>query len=207
MKLFDRFDKVYCINLEHREDRKNHILSECNKYDLGEVSFFNAFNGYNLSNPYKISNGNFGLILTNIEIIKEAKNNNYKNILILEDDCYFTSEVLNINTYFDALPDDWDMLYLGGNHNTHVGNSPPIVINEKIVKLHSTLTTHFVAINNHMYDVILARLSKFDNPIDVVYTGIQKLYNVYSTSNTIAKQLNGYSDIENRVVDYSQLIK
>ena len=44
-------------------------------------------------------------------------------------------------------------------------------------------------------------------PIDVVYTGIQKLYNVYSTSNTIAKQLNGYSDIENRVVDYSQLIK
>jgi GR25 family glycosyltransferase involved in LPS biosynthesis len=207
MKLFDRFDKVYCINLEHREDRKNHILSECNKYDLGEVSFFNAFNGNNLSNPYKISNGNFGLILTNIEIIKEAKNNNYKNILILEDDCYFTSEVLNINTYFDALPDDWDMLYLGGNHNTHVGNPPPIVINEKIVKLHSTLTTHFVAINNHMYDVILARLSKFDNPIDVVYTGIQKLYNVYSTSKTIAKQLNGYSDIENRVVDYSQLIK
>lgn len=207
MKLFDRFDKVYCINLEHREDRKNHILSECNKYDLGEVSFFNAFNGNNLSNPYKISNGNFGLILTNIEIIKEAKNNNYKNILILEDDCYFTREVLNINTYFDALPDDWDMLYLGGNHNTHVGNPPPIVINEKIVKLHSTLTTHFVAINNHMYDVILARLSKFDNPIDVVYTGIQKLYNVYSTSNTIAKQLNGYSDIENRVVDYSQLIK
>jgi GR25 family glycosyltransferase involved in LPS biosynthesis len=207
MKLFDRFDKVYCINLEHREDRKNHILSECNKYELGDVSFFKAFNGNNFLNPYKISNGCFGLILTNIEIIKEAKNNNYKNILILEDDCYFTREVLNINTYFDALPDDWDMLYLGGNHNTHIGNSPPIVINEKIVKLHSTLTTHFVAINNHMYDVILARLSKFDNPIDVVYTGIQKLYNVYSTSKTIAKQLNGYSDIENRVVDYSQLIK
>ena len=121
MKLFDRFDKVYCINLEHREDRKNHILSECNKYDLGEVSFFNAFNGNNLSNPYKISNGNFGLILTNIEIIKEAKNNNYKNILILEDDCYFTSEVLNINTYFDALPDDWDMLYFGGTEEHDFG--------------------------------------------------------------------------------------
>lgn len=207
MKLFDRFDKVYCINLEHREDRKNHILSECVKYDLGDLSFFNAINGHIIENPYKVSNGNFGLILTNIEIIKDAKNNNYKNILILEDDCYFTSEVLNIDTYFDALPDDWDMLYLGGNHNTHVGNLPPKKINEKIVQLHSTLTTHFVAINNNMYDVILARLSKFDNPIDVVYTGIQKLYNVYSTYKTIAKQLNGYSDIENRVVDYSQLIK
>ena len=207
MKLFDRFDKVYCINLEHREDRKNHILSECAKYDLGELSFFNAINGRNLINTHRILNGCLGLILSNIEIIKDAKNNNYKNILILEDDCYFTSEVLNIDTYFDALPDDWDMFYLGGNHNTHIGHLPPKQINEKIVKLQNTLTTHFVAINNNMYDVILARLSKFDNPIDVVYTAIQKLYNVYSTSNTIAKQLNGYSDIENKVIDYSQLIK
>lgn len=206
MKLFDRFDKVYCINLEHREDRKNHILSECAKYDLGELSFFKAINGNNISNPYRISNGCVGLILSNIEIIKEAKNNNYKSILILEDDCHFTNEVLNINSYFDALPDDWDMLYVGGNHNTHMGYLPPKQINEKIVKLHNTFTTHFVAINQNMYDVILKRLSKFSNPIDVIYTEIQKSYNVYSTSKAIAKQLNGYSDIENRVVNYDWLI-
>lgn len=207
MKLFDRFDKVYCINLEHREDRKNHILSECTKYNLGDLSFFKAINGNNISNPYRISNGCLGLILSNIEILKEAKNNNYKSILILEDDCHFTNEVLDIDLYFDALPDDWDMLYVGGNHNIHMGDLPPKQINEKIVKLHNTFTTHFVAINNNMYDVILARLSKFDKPLDVVYAGIQKLYNVYSTSKPIAKQLNGYSDIENKVIDYDWLIK
>lgn len=207
MKLFDRFDKVYCINLEHREDRKTHILSECAKYNLGELSFFKAINGNNISNSYRISNGCLGLILSNIEILKEAKNNNYKTILILEDDCHFTNEVLDIDLYFDALPDDWDMMYVGGNHNIHMGDSPPKQINEKIVKLHNTYTTHFVAINNNMYDVILARLSKFDKPLDVVYAEIQKLYNVYSTSKPIAKQLNGYSDIENKVIDYNWLIK
>lgn len=207
MKLFDRFDKVYCINLEHREDRKNHILSQCVKYDLGDLSFFKAINGNNIMNPYRIPNGCVGLILSNIEIIKQAKNNNYKSILILEDDCYFTNEVLNIDSYFDALPDDWDMMYVGGNHNTHMGDLPPKKINEKIVKLHNTFTTHFIAINHNMYDVILERLSKFNSPIDVIYAGIQKTYNVYSTSKAIAKQLNGYSDIENKVINYDWLIK
>jgi hypothetical protein len=207
MKLFDRFDKVYCINLEHRQDRKINILSEIIKYDLGELSFFKAFNGNDFLNPYKIPNGCFGLILSNIEIIKEAKNNNYKNILILEDDCYFTSEVLNVDSYFDMLPDDWDMLYMGGNHNTHMGEPLPKQINDKIVKLHNTFTTHFVAINHIMYDLILERLLKFDTAIDVMYAEIQKTHNVYSTSTAIAKQLNGYSDIENKVVDYTWLIK
>jgi len=207
MKLFDRFDKVYCINLKHRQDRKNNILSETIKYDLGELSFFEAFNGNDFINPYKITNGNFGLIKSNIEIIKDAKNNNYKSILILEDDCYFTSEVLNADSYFEMLPDDWDMLYMGGNHNTHMGEAPPKKINEKIVKLHNTFTTHFVAINHNMYDVILERLLKFDNPIDVIYAGIQKTYNVYCTSTVIAKQLNGFSDIENKIIDYDWLIK
>jgi cytochrome b involved in lipid metabolism len=207
MKFFDKFDKVYCVNLKHREDRKNNILNECVKYDLGEIDFFEAFNGNNISHNYKISNGNVGLIMSNIEIIKEAKNNGYKNILVIEDDCYFTDEIKNIDSYIDLLPEDWDMFYLGGNHNGVVGSNPPIKINEKIVKLHHTFTTHFVAINNTVYDVLLERLSTFVDPIDVIYTTIQKTHNVYCTSETIAKQINGYSDIENRVVDYHWLIK
>jgi glycosyl transferase family 25 len=207
MKLFDRFDKVYCVNLKHREDRKINILNECKKYDLGEFKFFEAFNGNKIPHNYKISNGNVGLIMSNIEIIKEAKNNNYKNILVIEDDCYFTDEIQNIDSYMNQLPNDWDMFYLGGNHNECAGTPPPIKINEKIVKLHHTFTTHFVVINSSIYDILLEKLSLFDNPIDVIYCDIQKIHNVYCTSETIAKQINGYSNIENRVVDYHWLIK
>ena len=185
----------------------SNILNECMKYNLGDVNFFEAFNGNNIPHNYNISNGNVGLIMSNIEILKEAKEKNYNSILILEDDCYFTDEIKNIDSYMDQLPNDWDMFYLGGNHNTVVGSNPPIKINEKIVKLHHTFTTHFVAINNTVYDILLERLSTFVDPIDVIYTTIQKTHNVYCTSETIAKQINGYSDIENRVVDYHWLIK
>jgi hypothetical protein len=146
--------------------------------------------------------------MSNIEILKEAKNNNYKTIVIMEDDCYFTDEIKNINSYMEMLPEDWDMLYLGGNHNVGwMGTPPPIKINEKIVKLHTTFTTHFVVIKNHMYDILLESLSKFNEPLDVIYTDIQKNYNVYCTSQTIAYQINGYSDIEKKYVNYHDMIK
>jgi hypothetical protein len=208
MKFFERFDKVYCINLKHRQDRKISILTQCKNHNLGEINFFEAYNGNEIKNPYNILNGAFGLILSNIDIIKEAKEKNYKSILVIEDDCYFTDEIKNIDSYLEMLPSDWDMFYLGGNHNIGwMGNEPPIKINEKIVKLHNTFTTHFVVINNTLYDILLEKLSNFDNPIDVIYTTIQKTHNVYCTSETIAKQINGYSDIENKVVNYHGMIK
>ena len=101
MRFFERFDKVYCINLKHRQDRKISILTETKKHNLGKITFFEAYNGNELQNPYRISNGNFGLISSNIDIIKEAKEKNYKNILILEDDCYFTDEIKNIDSYLE----------------------------------------------------------------------------------------------------------
>lgn len=208
MKFFDRFDKVYCINLKHRQDRKLSVLSECAKHQLGKIHFFEAINGKEIKNDYPISNGCVGLIASNIEIIKDAKLNNYNTIIILEDDCYFSEEMKNIDSYMDVLPENWDMFYLGGNHNVGwMGIQPPIKVNEKIVKLHHTFTTHFVAIRNNMFDILLEKLSHFDNPLDVIYTSIQKTHNVYCTSETIAKQINGYSDIENKIVNYSNLIK
>lgn len=207
-KFFENFDRVVCINLPHRTDRKANFLSQSKKYNLGDFEFFNAINGNNVTNPYPILNGAFGLILSNLEILKKAKQDNLKNILIIEDDCVFNDEIKNIKSYMDLLPNDWDMFYLGGNHNIWWnGTNPPEVVNEKIIKLHYTFTTHFVLINSRMFDILINELSKFSNPIDVIYTYIQKNYNVYCTKNNIANQLEGFSDIENKFVDYSNVIK
>ena len=202
-KVFENFNKVVCINLHHRTDRKINFLSQCNIYNLGEFDFFTAINGNDLTNTHPISNGNFGLIMSNIEILKKAKEDNLKNILIIEDDCIFNDNIKNIKPYLDALPNDWDMFYLGGNHNIGWnGITEPVIINDKIVKLHNTYTTHFVLINSNMFDILINELSKFLHPIDVTYSMIQKKYNVYCTKNTIATQQEGYSDIENKMVNY-----
>lgn len=204
MKLFERFDKAFLINLPDRKDRLNNFRNEVEKYDLGNFEIVEAVRGaYDLNG---ISRGNVGLIKSNLKIFETLKAD-IETILIMEDDCIFTDEVKNIEEYFKHLPTDWEMLYMGGNHNIHAGIKPPTIINEKVCKLHSTFTTHFVAIRKSLFNEIHEFLKNPNSPIDVFYTSLQKKNNVYSFYPVIAKQVNGYSDIEMRNVDYSWLIK
>ena len=210
MRLFDRFDKVYCINLDKRPDRLENFKNQVEKYDLGEFTRVSAVDGSNINlNEYgnDLKPGELGLVLTNLKIIKEAKENNYESILILEDDCSFTDEILNIENYFSKLPLDWDMLYMGGNHNTHMGVQGPIVVNEKVVKLHSTYSTHFIGIKKTLFDHIEIILSKYKEPLDVSYVKLQKIFNIYSFYPAIVKQIVDFSDIQNSITDYNWLIK
>jgi GR25 family glycosyltransferase involved in LPS biosynthesis len=210
MRLFDRFDKVYCINLDKRTDRLEKFQRQVVKYDLGDYTRISAIDGTNLNiNEYtnRLSPGELGLVLTNLEIIKDAKKNQYNNILILEDDCEITDEILNIEDYFGKLPSNWDMLYMGGNHNTHMGVQGPIVVNDKIVKLHSTYSTHLIGIKNTLFDHIENIISKYQEPLDVSYVKLQKIFNVYSFYPAIASQIVDFSDIQNKITDYRWLIK
>jgi len=209
MRLFDRFDKVFLINLDRRQDRLENFKKEVEKFDLGNFERFPAYDGNSLDltkYSHDIKPGVIGLRESNLSIIQEAKKNNYKKIAIIEDDCFFTEEVLNIENYFSVLPDNWDLLYMGGNHNTHSGYESPLQINDKIIKLHHTFTTHFVGINETMFDVIEDYIINSEEPIDVLYSNIQKKYNVYSFTPAIAHQLEGFSDIENNNINYKWLI-
>jgi GR25 family glycosyltransferase involved in LPS biosynthesis len=210
MKLFERFDKVYLINLDRRPDRLENFQQEVEKYDLGDYEKISAVDGQSLDvSKYNtnLNPGEIGVILSNLQIIHNAKSNNYEKILIIEDDCYFTEEVKNINEYFMLLPDDWEMLYMGGNHNTHMGVPPPIKVNEKIQKLHSSFSAHLVGIKSNMYDFIEKSLKNLKEPLDVSYARLQKSFNAYSFFPAIAKQKSDYSDIQNKKVDYNWLIK
>ena len=209
MKLFERFDKVYLINLSHRKDRLVEFNKEIEKYNLGIYYRFEAINGKFHKKKYQTSlnDGEVGIILTNIEILKDAKKNDYKEILIIEDDCSFTEEILNIESYFKELPNDWKMLYFGGNHNTHIGVNSPKVINDKVIKLHHTYSAHFVVLKNDIFDELLFSLSLLNKQLDVIYAEIQKRHIVYSFYPAIAKQRADFSDIQNKQVDYNWLIK
>jgi GR25 family glycosyltransferase involved in LPS biosynthesis len=209
IKFFNNYDKVFLINLKKRTDRLENFKKQVEKFDLGEFEIFEAVDGTKLNNVQSklLSRGEIGIIMSNIEIFKKAKEKNYKEIIIIEDDCYFTEEMKNIYDYISLIPSDWDMIYFGGNHNLHVGEQPPKIVNDKIIKLHNSYSAHFVIIKSNLFEEIIFLLSSFNKQIDVVYSDLQKKYNVYSTKNAIAKQLTGFSDIQNKEVDYNWLIK
>jgi GR25 family glycosyltransferase involved in LPS biosynthesis len=209
MKITDLFDKTFCINLERRSDRWDECMSEFNKFGLTNINKFIAVDGKDLPQVKSgfVTPSRLALVLTNIKILEEAIENNYNSILILEDDIEFTDLVNDIGDFYKMLPEDWDMLYFGGNHNTHMGIKPPIIINEKVSKLHYTFSTHCVAINKSAFVKIYDRLKKCDNALDVIYVELQNTLNVYSFYPMIATQRVSFSDIENMVTDYKWLIK
>ena len=201
------FDKIYCINLDSRPDRWNQCLEEFKKINIENlVERFPAV---------QLSPGIAGCTKSHYEIIKLCKKNNFKNVLILEDDVNF----INLD-FFGTLDKtlsqlklknlSYDMLYLGGN--LLQDSTRNFRIDSNLSKLSYCKTTHAFAINESIYNIFLDSFKDIDwldgnnwhhgNPnrynIDMWYVkNIQQLGNVYGVYPCLAEQRESYSDLLN----------
>jgi len=199
------FDKVYVINLDRRPDRYEAFKKEIAKYGIENVERFSAIDGTTImGNNIPLLAGEIGVLESHLEIIKKCKEDGLKNVLILEDDVYFSNEILKLDEYMNNVPSDWDFIYFGGNH---VYGQPPKYINDKIVKLNFTVALQCVAINSSMFEIIEAILPKRKKQVDAYYAELHNRFNAYCFYPNMAKQTAGYSDIQNRNVDYSNYFK
>lgn len=88
--LFNQFDQVRIISLAHRKDRRREMTDQLNKVgveiDGRRVAFFDACKVKNRGRFY--SAGARGCFLSHMNVLETASG----SILVLEDDCDFTSE-------------------------------------------------------------------------------------------------------------------
>ena len=75
--MLEYIEKVVYINLEHRTDRKELIEKELSIFHSEKVIRFNAI---------KEDNGHIGSSKSHIEVLKLSIKNDWKNVLIVEDD-------------------------------------------------------------------------------------------------------------------------
>jgi hypothetical protein len=199
------FDKVYVINLDRRPDRYESFKKEIGKYDIESIERFSAVDGTTImSNGIPLLSGEIGVLESHLNIVKKCVEEGVKNVLILEDDVYFTDEILKLDEYMSMVPKDWDFIYFGGNH---VYGTPPEPINDKIIKLNFTVALQCVAINSSIFEVIEAVLPKRKKQVDGYYADLHKTFNAYGFYPNMAKQVAGFSDIQNRNVDYSNFFR
>jgi len=199
------FDAIYVINLDRRPDRYKSFLKEIEKFSITEVERFPAVDGATImSNDISLLAGELGVLESHLCIIQKCKKNGFNNVLILEDDVYFTEEILKLDDYMSMVPSDWDFIYFGGNH---VYGQPPKLINDKIIKLNFTVALQCVAINSSMFDIIERVLPKRQRQVDAYYAELHNRFNVYGFYPNMAKQTAGFSDIQNRNVDYSNYFR
>lgn len=198
------FDKIYCINLDKRPDRYDKFIAEINKFGLTDIERYSGIDGNTILNDSPLLNGELGILTTHMGIIQKSYDEGLKNVLILEDDVTFTNELIKLDEYMQSVPENWDMIYFGGNH---LYGKPPLRVNDKIIKLNFSVAIQCVAIKNTIFETILAILPHKKKAVDTYYAQLQNGYNAYGFYPNMAKQSVGFSDIQNKVVDYSNFFK
>jgi len=200
--LNDFFDCIYVINLKRRPDRLKHIQSEFKKIN-SSFKLIEAIDGNTLSTNKNAGNGwNYkgvtGCAYSHKKVYCDALANNYNKILVVEDDNIFSEDFnLRFKNFIQQIPEDWDMLYFGGNHRA---KNKPISVN--VEKNTQTFTTNCYGIKTKHLPLLLKDLpedtSKLTLPIDVLLTNVQQNFNSYSHKPKICWQLEDYSDIEQK---------
>ena len=126
--IFDPCDCVYIITMVKSADRHKNIENQLMKSNLHKnTKFYNQ--GYKQNTKYlykkdgsidfKIENSTHDLFHANLTIHQDAKNNNYENILIIEDDFIITNElskpehIKNISEKISSEKNNILILYLG----------------------------------------------------------------------------------------------
>lgn len=180
MKINEFFQKAFYINLDSRPDRKIQMEEELLKYGLD--TFFNRSSAFIpkiddlLNKPDELgARKHGGCGRSHVNLVKYAKEEGMKNILIFEDDATFYNggKELGITLVEKALNtlssiEDWDITYLGGI----IFDEKVKVISENLVKVDKILTTHAWGLSSRVYDSILkykpndGYSTHFDSPID-----------------------------------------
>lgn len=204
MSLNNFFDKIFCINLEKRKDRKDKCKNHFDSIGI-EVEFFNAIDGSKINNQYRgLNNGEIGCRLSHIEIYKIAESTGLKNYLIIEDDCEFDKNInLKFPEYLKEVPSDWNLLYFGGNHNSTNIN----MVTPHVHRLSKTYTTHCYGVREGFNKNLLKEFELFNSAkqIDVELSDIQKKYPCYGFIPPLAWQFDGFSDIVGEYRNYEFL--
>lgn len=212
--LYDFFDRVVVVNLDRRADRMERLYRH-----LAEVGWpfryperFSAIDGSFVKPPqwWQAGAPAWGCLQSHLRIIEQALMDRVNRLLILEDDVFFEKGFQrNVARFIDALPENWQQIYLGGQHlfqNEH----PPVRINEEVIKPYNVNRTHAFALHRRgmlpVYQWLTDYVKHSEKPGHHVDHRLGELhatgkFHVYAPLRWIAGQVQSLSNITGRVME------
>lgn len=193
-------DHIVYINLNHREDRKNHMEEQIHKYNLKNVERFEAI--------YIPAQGILGCGMSHLQVLRNAKTRNLQNVLILEDDFKFLVDPPEFQTMLRTLFEskiDFDVCFL----SYHINESEPIDSNFGRALFTQTASGYIV--QNHYFQALID-LYEEAMPLlqstkmhwlyanDIVWKDLQKKDRWIYFIHRIGMQMPSYSDNANEFV-------
>ena len=149
--IYNHFDSVICINLDFRKDRREEAQNNFEKLNI-PAKFF-------IVKKHE-KGGRYGCFDSHIKVLQYAQANNYKNILVFEDDFIptrgYDEKIIKKAIDFMKTNNDWDIFYFGySSINTNLSNIFfASNYNDNIIK-HKPLLAHALCYSRCAIDKIL----------------------------------------------------
>ncbi|WP_413484473.1 glycosyltransferase family 25 protein [Morganella psychrotolerans] len=197
-------DKVVYINLAKRTDRRESIEFQLKKMAVPpeKIIRFEAI---------EHDKGALGCAMSHVAVLTMAKENNWQNVLILEDDMVFNDDDEShdrINYFFSSLVStDWDAGFLSGSY---------FKIKQKhgcFYQVFRSYLSNSYIVNQHYYDELIAvfdvSIEKMNEGIihrnycslDVYWHYLMQRDDWYAIYPCVGYQLVDMSDIEGYMTD------
>lgn len=162
------FDKIFYINLARDTKRNDNILAQFEKFNITnferiegtivtEIPDKSLWRNFNKTDDRYIL-GNLGNRASTLELIKLAKERNYGQILIFEDDIEILEDPSQLLISNKTILNDWDFLYFGGLLEPHHRNQ--------------IVCTHAHALKHTLFDDIINMLPASGMETDNFYAKI-----------------------------------
>ncbi len=208
------FDRVLCLNLDRRPQRWEAFCERLKKRDdwpFPEPERYSAIDGKEIPSDdfppperWKSSPGARGCFLSHRQILGEIAAGT-ENVLILEDDAFCVKNFSEkVTAFLDAVPDDWDQIYLGGQHLQW--SRDPRYVNDQVVTSSNVNRTHAYAVTPRYAQIVFEKFSedKMIVPVDHQYGTFHKTgaYRIYCPHQWLMGQVDGYSDIVNAQLNW-----
>jgi len=202
----DLLKYILYINLDERQDRLKHVLSEMDELQvIGERI-----------SAIKMPDGAIGCTMSHIKCLELAKARGWPYVFICEDDILFLNpNVLkeNLLKFSENREIDWDVVIIGGN------NCPPYErIADYCIRVYNCQTTTGYIVKSHYYDSVIANFRESASnllrepskrkmlALDIYWKRLQNSGKWYMITPPTVVQVDNYSDIEGRKVNYSGLM-
>lgn len=199
------YPPIYYINLEHRTDRKIHILAQLHEMNYPQDRIHRI-------DAVKHEFGGLGCCRSHIKALQTFVSTQEERCIILEDDFTFYP---NSYDFFhniikkENLPLTWDVIMLSSNTITELPYS------NTFTKCIDAQTTSGYMVNRDFINILLQNFKESEYllsqtlqngyhvfAIDQYWKKIQPHSNWYICKPKLGYQLESYSDVENKVVDY-----
>ena len=202
------FDAAFCVNLDRRSDRWDKFLGQVpHDWPFPSIERFSAVDGKRVSPPewWKQGGGAWGCYRSHLALIEQALNKGQESILLFEDDAVFCDGFSQKATEFlDAVPDDWGMIYFGGQH-LFVNQNPPLRVNDLVFRPYNLNRTHAFALRGptmrKVYQHLCTQDWKTGNHIDHHLGRFHQRRQdpIYCPREWLVGQADGQSNISGRV--------